>query len=358
MEAVTLELRTPDGSGRIGRALAAIPAPPLGALFAPIDLLRARLLRFVAPRWRALVVERDLRVAFVGTLLMITALVSTSLVPIWFIAVGPILWGIPHVVSDVRYLVMRPGYHRRPGVALATGAGIVAAGLGFGLRAGLAGAAGALVFARAPVRRRALGVGVIAALFALAAWVGPIADWFFVHAHNAVGVALWWAWRRRTGRMSWLPLALFAAFTALILAGGVDALVTRAGLFATWTGLSMKGLAYQLSPTMHGPWPTRFLVLYAFGQSAHYVVWMRLIPEDARPSPTPRSFQQSFRALEADVGALVLWAAVLGMIALAVWAAMSLGAARDGYIQLAFFHGYLELAAAALFWAEGKRVAG
>jgi hypothetical protein len=45
------------------------------------------------------------------------------------------------------------------------------------------------------------------------------------------------------------------------------------------------------------------------------------------------------------------------MIALAAWAAVSLGAARNGYIQMAFFHGYLELAAAALIWAEAKRAA-
>ncbi len=48
----------------------------------------------------------------------------------------------------------------------------------------------------------------------------------------------------------------------------------------------------------------------------------------------------------------MLWAALLGALALAVWAAVNVGAARNGYIQMAFFHGYLELAAAALLWAE------
>jgi hypothetical protein len=337
--------------------LAAVPAPPIAGLLAPLDAIRSRLLRVVAPRARTLVVARDRRVAAVGTIVLTAALVATSLVPIWFIAVGPILWGIPHIVSDLRYLVARPGYHRRPGVAIAATAGIVAAGLGFGVRAGLAGAAGAILFARASWSRRAIGLAGIGALFGLAAWAGPIADLFFVHGHNAVGFGLWWAWRRRESRLHWLPLAVFALGSALILAGALDPLVLRAGLDAPWTGLTMRGLAWQLSPTMHGRWLARFLVLYAFGQSAHYIVWMRLLPEDDRPSPTPRSFVQSLRALSADVGGVVLWAALLGMIALAVWAAVSLGAAREGYIRMAFFHGYLELAAAALLWAEAKRAA-
>ena len=82
------------------------------------------------------------------------------------------------------------------------------------------------------------------------------------------------------------------------------------------------------------------------------------MPEDDRPSPTPRSFAQSLRALKADVGGLILWLALLGAAALSGWALWrGIGEARDRYIDLAFFHGYLELVAAALLWAEsGLRV--
>ena len=94
-------------------------------------------------------------------------------------------------------------------------------------------------------------------------------------------------------------------------------------------------------------------MLYAFGQSAHYLIWLRLMPEDDRPSPTPRSFTQSLRALHADVGGPLLWLALLGAIALVFWAfSHGIGNARDRYIDLAFFHGYLELVAASLLWAE------
>jgi hypothetical protein len=367
MDATTLELRPgsvtsagpPDGLlGRVFRAIAAIPSPPVEGLFAPVDRLRSRFLRAVAPHCRSLVVRRDRRVALVASALLCSALLFSSLVPLWLIAVGPILWGIPHIVSDVRYLVARPGYHRRPALVLTVGAGILGAGLGYGLRAGLLGAAGALLCARASWRRRAMGLGVIGLLLGAAVWAGGYrSDLFFAHAHNAVAFGLWWAWRRRESRLHWLPLVLFAAGATLILGGVADPIVARAGgMSAPWTGLTARWVASALSPTPYGvgPLAARLLVLYAFGQSAHYVVWMRLVPEDDRPSPAPRSFQQSFRALGSDVGGAVLWTALLGMIALGLWATVNVGAARNGYIQLAFFHGYLELAAAALLWAEAR----
>lgn len=357
MPAISLELRPPSARSPpphpLLRSLLALPAPPIGALLAPIDQLRSRLLRFVAPRARSLVVARDRRVALVASCLLLTAFAGTSALPMGFLALGPIVWGIPHILSDLRYLVARPGYHRRPGIVLATGAGIVAAGFGYGLRAGLAGAAGAIVFARAPRRRRAFGLGVLGALLGVVVWAGPIADFVFAHGHNAVGVGLWWAWRRRESRLHWLPLALFVAGVALILGGVADPIFARTGgLVAPWTGLDARGLASTLAPTLNGTLAMRLLVLYAFAQSAHYLVWLRLIPEDDRPSSAPRSFAQSYRALRADLGSAILWVALLGMIALAAWAAVSLGDARNGYIQMAFFHGYLELAAAALLWAE------
>jgi hypothetical protein len=343
------------GASRALRALAAIPPPPIGGLLAPADRVRSRLLRFLAPRARSLVVARDRRVALAASCLLLCALVSSSVVPMWLLALGPIVWGVPHIVSDVRYLVARPGYHRRPWVMAAIGAGIVASGLGFGLRGALAGAGGALLFSRATAARRAIGLAVLGGLLAVAQWAGFFADLVFAHAHNVVGVLLWWAWRRRETRLHWLPLLIFAGGGAIILAGLTEPIVGRThGLVAPWTGLTARSLAWGLSPTPDGPIAARLLMLYAFWQAAHYVVWLRLIPEDDRPSPTPRSYLQSYRALRADVGSVVLWIAMLSAIAVAAWAAVNVGQARNGYIQLAFFHGYLELAAAALLWGEGR----
>lgn len=339
---------------RASRALGALPAPPLAPLFTPFDALRARLLRALAPLARSLFVERDRRVTLVGACLLVSAYLGASTLPLWFLAVGPIVWGIPHILSDTRYMVARPGLHRRPEIMLVMAGGIVSAGAGAGIRGALGAAILVLLFARAGAARKALGISVLAACFALAQWGGWIADVVFGHLHNLIAVGLWWAWRRRPSRLHWLPLALFAAGTALLLGGAADPLLARTGgLHSPWTGLSIPWLAQSLSPTHDPVWSTRLVVYYAFAQSAHYVVWMRLIPEDDRPSPTPRSFAQSYRALRSDLGSLILWMAVIGAIALAGWAFMRVGEARDGYIRLAFFHGYVEVIAGALLWAEG-----
>src|SRR5262245_27844398 len=101
-----MEARLP----RVYRSLGALPAPPLAKLLAPLDALRSRLLLVLAPRARSLVVDRSVRVAAVASLLLVIAYVSASVVPIWVVALGPIVWGIPHILSDIRYLVARPGY--------------------------------------------------------------------------------------------------------------------------------------------------------------------------------------------------------------------------------------------------------
>jgi hypothetical protein len=337
-------------------ALGALPAPPLTGLLALLDALRARLLLWLAPHARSLFVVRDRRVALFGSALLIVAFLGASVAPLWIVALGPILWGVPHVVSDLRYLIARPGYGRRPSILLCIGGGILAASLGAGVRGALGAAIVAILVARGTARRRALGVLFVSALFAAAQWAGRLSDLAFVHLHNAVGVALFWAWRPRTTRLHWLPLALFAAFVTLLFAGAAEPILARThGLSAPFTGLSVRGLAESLSPTTEGAWTARFLVVYAFAQSAHYIVWLRLIPEEDRPSPTPRSFAQSYRALRADIGALILWIALGSAVALAIWAAKDLGAARNGYIYIASFHGYLEIIAAAALFAEAGR---
>src|SRR5262249_48134547 len=106
-----MEARLPRVYRALGAFADAPPAPPLPPLLAPLVELRTRPLPFLAPRAPSLVVARDRRVAAVASLLLVTAYLSASVIPIWVVALGPILWGIPHIVSDIRYLVARPGYH-------------------------------------------------------------------------------------------------------------------------------------------------------------------------------------------------------------------------------------------------------
>jgi|HubBroStandDraft_6_1064221.scaffolds.fasta_scaffold163032_1 hypothetical protein len=344
-----------EALGRLERALASLPAPPLDRLLRPMDALRRRVLLVAAPRLRAVVVSRSRRVALVGSLSLALALAVTCVRPLWLLALGPLVWGVPHLIADVRYLVARPGLHRRRGALPAVVVGVVGLCLGFGVRAGLAAAATAILASGAPWRRRAPALAACAALLAVAQASPWEADVVFLQAHNLVALGLWIAWRRRAAWREALPIAVFAAGAGLLLTAPVERwLAATGGLDAAWTGLTIAKLGETLSLSADRVTTLRLVLFFAFAQSAHYIAWLRLIPEDDRAAKAPRSFAQSFRALRADVGPAVLWLAVAAVAVIAVTALASVSLGRDVYLGIAYFHGHLELVAAALLGVEGS----
>lgn len=338
-------------------------APTEGALTRAIalpvraaDRLRLGWLRALGPLAKPLVRERDVRVAVAGSSLLAISLALTAVAPLWLLALGPIVWGVPHVLSDVRYLWVRPGHHRRPALWIAIGVPLVALSLTSNLTWGLAGAAGAVALARGPLHRKLLGLAVVLPL-ALASHAHPfVAAVLFAHAHNFIGVALFFVWRRRERRLHAIPLAVFAFGCALILAGALDPIVLEIGALGGGpAGLDVYYHLASLAPGLPGIAAVRLLLLFTFAQSAHYVVWVRLIPEEDRPRETPRTFAASLRALRDELGGPIVALTVLGAIGLAAWAALDLFAARMGYLRAVLFHGHLEVAAAALLFVEGAR---
>lgn len=181
----------------------------------------------------------------------------------------------------------------------------------------------------ADLRLLPLSKGAIAAalLLALAAPYLPAVSLFFAWAHNAVAVGawLWWAKDRRSAAG---VAALLGAACVLLLLGVFDGVLgaPSAG------GLSLDGLAALLAPWA-GAVPGRRLVLvFALTQAFHYAAWLALIPRD--------------RGVKVWGGGpwLVGGAAALTVATLAA-GAWSPAAARDWYLRLAGFHGWLELAA-------------
>ncbi len=71
------------------------------------------------------------------------------------------------------------------------------------------------------------------------------------------------------------------------------------------------------------------------------------MPDDARERPAPRSFRESFRALAREFSGPVLAAVGVGALVLLVWGVRDVQQARWAYLNVAGFHGYLELAVAA-----------
>ena len=218
------------------------------------------------------------------------------------------------------------------------------------LVAGLFAAAGALFIARTSWTRRIAGLTIVAALALAAEVAGAVADVLFAHAHNLIAVGLWWAWRPRARRLHLVPIALFALLSIAIVAGLADRWVADTSSF----GPSFRYHASALAPGLDPAIATRLVVFFCFAQSVHYGIWLRLVPEEDRDRATPRTFRATAHQLVREMGAWPLAIVAAVCVGIVAWAVADLGAAREGYLRFAVFHGQLELAAIALLFAQGS----
>ena len=326
-------------------------------VFAPADEIRSRLLRLLGPSAARWFRDRARRVAWVGLLSVGLSLVVTAVAPLWSLALSPVLLGVPHVLSDVRYLVVRPGLHRHLWVMLLAGAPLLLTSLGFGPAYGLLAMLPMILSAkRASAFRTAALISVWLGLTAAALRFDLAFQLIFLHLHNALAVLIWWLWRPRTdGRAWWLPSAVLLGVVA-ILAGLTDPVVS---LFHGWaspgSGTSFEEFVETTTPLANNTMGIRMVLVFAFLQSVHYVMWLRLIPEDDRPRVAPQRFSTSAQRLISELGlpAVTLISALA--LGIALWGWVDLSQARLGYLRVAAFHGYLELAVLARWLTQASR---
>lgn len=322
------------------------------ALLTPLDRLRWMLLKLLGPLAKPLVRRRELRVMAAGCAVVGCSLAATLISPFWLLALGPIVLGVPHLAADVRYLVLRPGLHRRRNLWLPVGLPLLLAGTSsFSMTSGLVACAAMAVLARGSWARKGSALTCIGTLMAAAWSVGDVAALVFAHMHNFIAVMLWWCWRPRSGQRQQAVVPLLFLTASLMLALG-------------WLEPWARGFAWQpaglgpgyhlsfLAPGVAAPWALRLVLLFAFAQSVHYGVWLRLIPEDDRPQETPRTFRASAHALMADIGTPLMAGVILLTLGIALWAVLDLATARENYLRMALFHGYLELIAATWLFVE------
>lgn len=307
---------------------------------------------------RPLIRNRALRVVFVGTLLVSLGMFLALWVPFWLLALGPILLGVPHVVSDIRYIVARPGLHRRRLLVILAGVPLLAGAATGDVVFAFLSALAALWLTDGSSWRRTAGTVVVVGLAGLALRYASTANLLFAHAHNFIAVGLWWVWRKR-GPLHLVPVALFVGGALFLLFGPLGWAFGEGSLFFTApSGMGIGYYADSLAPGVAPELALRLILLFAFAQSVHYTIWLRLIPEDDRPQATPRTFAATYRALKGELGGWLLAGAALVAAAVGVWALFDLLAARAGYLRAAIFHGHIELIALALVWMAGRPADG
>lgn len=331
-------------------------ATPFLALATPLDRARSAALRAAGPLVAPLARDRELRVALLGTLMVVSSAAVTFVAPLWLLALGPIVFGVPHLAADLRYLVVGPRLHRRFAMMLLFALPAVLGPFGSGAALGLCVAAACAALARAPRARRAALAAVALTLASFAHRSGRIADLVAAHAHNAVALFVWFGLRRERRVVSALPIVAVVAVVVALFAGAAEPVMARVGAFSSQrSGLDFGELSAELAPGLGGALALRLVLAFAFAQSVHYGTWLRLIPEDARARTAPRTFRGSFEALARDLGWPIVALVTLGWLGLAGFALADLRAARAFYLRLVGFHGWIEIACVALALAEGRR---
>ncbi|MDP1826050.1 MAG: hypothetical protein Q8L48_22485 [Archangium sp.] len=330
----------------------------MAALIELADVARTesyRLVMRVAPL-RALLLHRQHRLTLLaaGSFVVSTALALRE--PIFSLFFGAAVLGVPHLIAGVRHQAVKRRLSR---VTRACAIGSLAVALLL-----VSGNGGTWCW---PVLMALLGAGLIsesraltalpvsAATIAMAAFPG-MAMLTITHLHAVSSLTYAAKAARLRGLSLWPLLAWFTTLTLLALAGVLDPLMADTPWVPARAFQSILD-EVQLTAAGAGPaWLKRAVFIYALGQSLHYAVWLRLMPEVDRPTPNPKPFRAQLAALRADLGGW-LWPAVL--LAAIVLPAMLLGqgAARQLYFTLSFFHVGLEAAGLmALGRTDGTRL--
>jgi hypothetical protein len=280
---------------------------------------------------------------------------------------GPLLLGAPHLLVDLRYLVLRP---RLPAVArswLLGGALLMfalrvveLAGFPALLRYELPLAALWVAVAAAlgaPRLRdvRLLVIGGLAVAFAWAGWLLPSGlRLVMAHAHNAIALIIWALVFCHARRRALAVAAALAGATLLLLATPLAWCGFKYGLAQSF-GLHAFTAADRLAPFVRSaPLALGIVASFAFLQSVHYAVWLHAIPQEATRGEGTLSFRMSFRALRSELGAWGLALAALLVVVVPLCGLVAPLRTQSIYLSLATFHGYLELGALSLWWLGRK----
>ncbi len=288
------------------------------------------------------------------------SLLLSSAVPLWMLAVGPVLFGLPHLVASFRY--SSDLEFRKPFVTAALILSAIVClirlaqmkhWVGYGNSNAIEITALALLFLSMTLFFKARAdrwriFAILVPLFVLS-WTFPFPTiGALILIHNLVAFFYWYRAARTTAdrQVVSVSLAVFILANLAIFGGIFDSFFFY---FSTTGESSLLGMkvweigSLVLPGTIQYEWLARATVAYAFGQSIHYFIWLRVIPEQSLKNGTPTSFRQSLFYLRRDLGPRLAKFSILLVIALSsVWALNEFSWARIVYLSVAAFHGYSE----------------
>ncbi len=291
----------------------------------------------------------------------------TATRPLWLFVLGPIVLGLPHLASDVRYLILRQRAAREV-IFVACAASAVFIGIRAldlfhaapahwaGLEIGVAIAWLMTAIASGARERKSraplLVLPLLLCVGGFAAMHASIVRIVFAHAHNLIGVGAWIVLFRKNKRAVILPALALTAATALLISGATLSFTLHGG--AHDFGFDLSYLGRTLAPDASPEVAAGIALSFVFLQSVHYATWLVWIPQDSLPGEGTFTFRMTARSLVSDFGIPALAILAVLAFALAGAAAYDARAAVRTYMSLATFHGYFEIAILAYFAARGR----
>ena len=297
------------------------------------------------------------------------ALVLALRVPVATAVSGLVAFGVLHNVLELRYVTGRfdtvlAGPFLGLLVALITGVMVCRLlPVGSGTRAAEIALSYVLLAAACVRSLRRLWLALGLAVLTVAAMVSfTFPAYHFVvlsHLHNVVPLFFLWEWSsslapRVRGLFRAVNVGWVLGVPALILSGVLDPLLRAApaalgglGSFQV-AGLVRTYAPPSLVPTSLG---VRFLVVFAFMQTMHYVVWIGVLPRYA-PEAAAR-FDARVPVLRGG-RAWLLGVGLAAVLAIAFW--LDYASGKSLYAAAASYHAYLEFPVLlALVFASGVR---
>jgi hypothetical protein len=335
-----------------------------------IDRWRADILRYLLKinYINNLFYNRSQRIFFRFNLYVIIAFILSWTFPLWILIIGPIVFGIPHIVASFRFL--------QNGILILEKAnlkikvfkmGIFISAILLMIRllkidfvdkqsinflelVGTALFVFYISFISSAKRFIKLGpILIFAVILILSQFYSLQLIGFLILFHNLIPFIYWLriVKDKENFKIALWALMVFIVLSILIM-GGIfdlphDYLMNMLNVHIG--SVNFYNMAKAILPQVNqGEWYFRLVVLYSFGQSLHYFLWLNIIPDYKLKSKHTISFKQSLKLINLDCGQnIVWWVLGGGGIFLLLIFVSSLENARNYYFSFAAIHGYLEI---------------
>lgn len=284
-------------------------------------------------------------------LLPVAALIFSLFFPLHALLYGVLFLGVPHVLSDVRYLVCRPRLFKRPILMWPLCILLLPAILRYGFGWALIAALVPFFLGSGPLVKRIIGVALYSPLIFLAFKYNTLFLLAFVFLHNIIGVIIWLVWNNRPAAQTLPFLMILVVGSFFIFFGPLDVFISPFALRQLF-GMNILELGSSLAPFASLDALPRWVVFAAFLQTLHYIVWLVLIPKASEPLAT---LTQKRTSLVQDCGWLLIILVIAAGAALAIYGAIKPWDARILYLLAASFHGYIEIFFLNLVLMEGRK---